>query len=123
MDGVNLRGFLASQTGRRFTFRLINERPGFDLPHNVKGDLVQCRALEAAVIQGYEQAVQNIFEFITTEVDESAISAVYPSLDNEGLWDKRLTVEELPEPILAPEPTASSLEPLPEVSIRPTVSI
>jgi len=119
MDSANLRGFLASQTGRRFTFRLINSRPGFELPHNIRGDLIQARALEAAVIEGYETAVASVFSFIETEVLGDAIAAVYPSIDNEGLWDKRLTAEELPEPIVQSETVAASLEPLPEFSIRP----
>jgi hypothetical protein len=129
-DSANLRAFLQSATGRRFTFRLINERPGFIEAHNSKGDLIHQRAMEAAEIKGYELAVANVFDFVTEQVADGAQASAYPALDDESLWDAALTQKPLPEPqVLTPEEVAAlleaakppvevppSLQPLPEVT-------
>lgn len=97
-DAQALREFLLSDTGKRFIFRLQNDRPGMpaskEARHSMEG-----HALWASAAHGYETAVRRIFEYLNAPVEASSRASVYPSLDDDAQWAKAL---QPPDPLKSP---------------------
>ena len=99
-DSINLRTFLASETGKRLVLRLRSERPGFS---PTRSSTLEQRALEGSAIEGYELAIWNLFDYIVTPQAENATAGAYPSLDLDALWPTEL---QIPEPLPDDNPTS-----------------
>lgn len=80
LDAAALRTFLASPSGRRFIFRLRNDRPS--ITPLTPG---ACPLTQAGIASGYEMCVNSIFTYLTEEAPNSP-AAMYPELDDDSQW-------------------------------------
>jgi len=87
-DAARLKDLLQQKTGKRLILRLRLDRPM--LPTGAAGKDLQSVALAAKQLEGYEQCLANIFDYIQTEPAKDAHSQAYPHLDDEAAWPEEL---------------------------------
>jgi hypothetical protein len=84
-DADRLRNLLMNRTGKRLILRLRLDRPS--LPHKGTADEV---AQAARKLEGYEEAISNIFDYLVTPAKPEDKSTAYPNIDDSEAWPKEL---------------------------------
>lgn len=79
-DAAALRAFLSSPSGKRFLFRLRNDRPAI-----VSFVASDCQLRQAGLAAGFEMCVNSILEYLTVPVTASPAN-MYPDLDDDTAW-------------------------------------
>lgn len=96
-DSQLLRQFLKTTTGKRLIFRLRADRPVFLPGGQVTVDQA---AIFGCIAQGYEMAVNNIFEYLVAPIPnpEKDTAGTYPDLTRDAVWPEELQVKSFQAP-------------------------
>jgi hypothetical protein len=88
-DAGRLRNLLSQRTGKRLILRLRLDRP--DWPRGAAANDPNAVALAAKLIEGYEQCLSNIFDYLVTEPPTQEVRhTAYPNLDDDDAWPVEL---------------------------------